>query len=107
MKFNKHDVIVNVKVVDEIKILTSLNVIYVGDLEFYPFSNKKGEGYHLRYRPWNDMALDDTILFKDFFITEDELDDRFILLNELSQDVEKNIRTSIEREKRINEIFED
>lgn len=107
MKFNRNDIIVNVKIVEELRLLTSLTVIYVGELGFYPFANKKGDGYHLRYRPWSDMALDDTILFQDFFITEDELDDRFILLNDLSQDVEKNIRTAVEREKRINEIFED
>ena len=107
MKFKRQDIIVNVKIVEELRLLTSLTIIYVGELEFYPFSNKKGEGYHLRYRPWYDMALDDTILFQDFFILEDELDDRFILLNDLSQDLEKKIRTSVEREKRINEIFED
>ena len=107
MKFSRNDIIVNVKVVDDIKILTSLTVIYVGELDFYPFADKKGEGYHLRYHPWEDMALDDTLLFRDIFITEAELDDRFILLNELPKDIEKNIRTSIERDKRINEIFED
>lgn len=104
MKFKENDSVINIKPVESIKILTTLKILYAGDLEFYPFSNFIGKGYHMTYYSWDEMCLDPpTLLFRDFFIKEDELDDRFILYYELT----KNHEMAIERDKRISEIFED
>ena len=100
MKFKVDDYIVNVAPVEGLNILTPLIVRSAGNMEYYPDSTITGDGYHMTYYSWdNDKGL----VYCNFYINEEQIDDRFAFYNNLTQ----SQITAIEREDRINKIFED
>ena len=100
MRFEANDQVANIEPINDIKILTPLTIRFAGDMQFYPDSPITGKGYHMTYYDWND---DIGLIYCDLFIAEEEVDNKFVIYRDLTQ----SQIIAIEREDKINEIFED
>lgn len=98
--FKIDDYIANVKPIEGLNILTPLIVRFAGDMEFYPDSPIIGDGYHMTYYHWDDNK---GLVYCNFYIKDEEIDEKFAFYEDLTQ----SQIMAIEREDRINEIFED
>jgi hypothetical protein len=100
MLFLSYQIITNVEPINGVEVLTHFRVRYAGNLDYYPNSPLTCDGYHLTYYSFDEK---NQLLMNSFYLSEEDIDGKFVLLKDLTENQIK----AIARSSRIDEIFED